>query len=108
MPGKLRDNVAKLKGLAENQKINGGASEQAIILAIIDILDEIAGFIDAMPESDPAIGGRPGFEGVMASQCPNCGETITINVPDPPGDESIICGSCHEIIGVLSDSILEK
>ena len=95
MAENLGGSVGRLRALAGSLRINGDTAEQSLLLAIIDALDGFAAAIDA----------KPGQADMLTSQCPNCGKMINLDVCNLRGDEPVVCGNCHEIIGVISDNI---
>jgi len=97
--GSLRGQVGKLRGLAASLRVNGDTGEQKLLLAIIDTLDELAGVMDDRLNADS------GQTYTLNSQCPNCGKEISLSVSNLRGDEPVICDSCHEIIGVISERL---
>ena len=101
---RLKGSVAGLRRLAADLSITGETKEQTLLLAIIDALDEFARAIES-PEPAGLTSGHPDA-GVVTSQCPNCGKTISLDITGIRGDGTVICDNCHEIIGVISDSIL--
>ena len=94
MADNLSNSISKLRCLAGSLHITGDTNEQTLILAIIDVLDEFAEVIGSESKAD-----------VLSSQCPNCGKTISLDVTNLRGGEPMVCDSCHEIIGILSDKI---
>jgi len=101
----LRGSVDGLRRMAASLRITGETGEQTLLLAIINTLSD---FTEAMdPKAEPA--DIPGKQhNILTSQCPTCGETISLDVSNLHGGEPIECNNCHEIIGVISGSLYEN
>ena len=103
MTGSLRERVGRLKELAGSLNVKGDTNEQSLLLAIIDALNEFAEILDKHCESAQAC-EQPY---ILNSQCPNCGKAINLNISSLHSHEPVVCENCHEIIGVISDYIIE-
>ena len=94
----LLGNIGTLREMASDLDITGNTSEQALLLAIIDTLDELAETI--------GYGMDPTFEqpsvGALFTKCPACGETISLDISTIDEIESLVCTYCHEEIAVAT------
>ena len=104
MTGDPHDGVSKLKNMALNLGITGKTNEQTLLLAIIDALDELAKAINDSPIAAEPF-NEQSYDEAIYSRCPNCGESIHIDLSNLNYDEPIVCSNCHEVIGVISDSM---
>ncbi|MDR1560558.1 MAG: hypothetical protein LBS84_12875 [Clostridiales bacterium] len=104
MAGNPRGSVRKLRELALTLEITGDTNEQTLLLAIIDVLDEL---VDALAESNefPELFDGQEETGILISKCPNCGEPISLDLSNPQSSEPVVCASCHEVIGVITASM---
>ena len=97
----LLGNIGTLREMASDLDITGNTREQALLLAIIDTLGELAETISY--DSDP-IYEQPSV-GALFSKCPNCGETISLDLSTIDEIESFVCTCCHEEIAVATSSM---
>jgi len=100
----LAGKAAGLRDLAAGLRITGETGEQALLLAMIDVLDDLARAIEGAEARSQSIHGQPD-DGVLTSHCPNCGNVIKLDIGDIHGGGSAVCDKCHEIIGVISDDM---
>ena len=94
-------NIGTLKEMASDLDITGNTREQALLLAIIDTLGEFAEIIRF--DMDPTY--EQISVGALFSKCPNCGETISLDLSTIDETESLVCACCHEEIAVATSSM---
>lgn len=119
----ITEKVAYLKGLAEGLKVNEEKAEGKLLLAIIDVLDDMALSMEDLDEGmgelceqvdeiDEDLGALEGdfygldedddFEDfddddVYEVECPSCGDVICIN-GDMLDDGEMNCPNCNELL----------
>ena len=123
----ITEKVAYLKGLAEGLKINDDKPEGKLLLAMIDVLDdmaltvddldnEIAEIVEIVDEIDQDLGDVEGEiygeddeddfcegcdgcddEDIYEVECPTCGDVICIN-EEMLEEGEINCPNCDELL----------
>ena len=116
----LSERVSYLKGLAKGLKIDETKPEGELMLAIIEVLDEMASEIDAVVEAQDEIfdmlepedeldeecdGDCEGCSGCgemdyFEVECENCGNTIYLDEELLANEEEFECPVCKEKITV--------
>ena len=117
----ISERVAYLKGLAKGLKIDESTPSGELMLAIIDVLDEMASEIDATieaqdeifdmlePEDDEICDGEcEGCDGCseidyFEVQCENCGNMIYLDEDLLANEDEFECPVCKEKISIEID-----
>lgn len=121
----LKEKVAYLKGLSDGLGINHDSNEGKLLIAIIDVLDDMAEeittigevqeeldeYIDAIDQDleqleDEIYEDEDDMDdddycdeddnGYIEFECPNCHETILLDEDMFEDDEEILCPNCKE------------
>ena len=100
MTDDLLRSVSKLRNLALNSGISD-TKEQALLLAIIDTLNEFAKAINNISKAAEPFGEHPDDSEIF-SRCPNCGKGIHLDLSNLSNEEPMVCLNCHEVIGVIN------
>lgn len=126
----LKEKVAYLKGLSDGLGINHDSNEGKLLIAIIDVLDdmsreisaigkvqeELDEYIDAIDqdleqledevyedgddEDDEDDEYFDDEDGYIEVDCPNCHETILLDEEMFEDDEEILCPNCNEPLDI--------
>ena len=115
----VENKVSYLKGLAEGLQLDESTKEGKLLLAIIDVLDEIAFEMDEYDEELVQLGeyveeldtdlleveeylyddddcdcGCCDVDGMSQTECPNCHETIYFDDELLDSDDELCCPDC--------------
>lgn len=126
----IKEKVSYLKGLSDGLGINHESNEGRLLIAIIDLLDDMAEelttlnqvqtemdeYMDAIDqdleqleeeiydvdEDDDDEDDDDDYEddGYIEVECPNCHETILLDEDMFDDDEEILCPNCNETLDV--------
>jgi len=120
----VKERVSYLKGLADGLGINEDTKEGRLLIAIIDVLDEIAeeidriydeqsdleDYVDAIDEDltrleDEIYDEDDEEDGFVEVECPHCHEKIYLDedVFEDEDEDEIICPNCSEPIFIKDE-----
>lgn len=94
----LYERVAYLRGLADGLEIGQDTKEGKLLLAMLDVLEDMADAIAYMDESNDELDDSEEY--VYEYDCPNCGNSIEIDEGSMELEEQIICPKCNEPIQI--------
>lgn len=116
----ISEKIAYLRGLAEGMNIDKNSNETKLFYEMCNILDEIAGDIEYLEESQDELFDRvydiedevygeefdneydfmddDDDDEQFSIKCPSCGEEFFIDSDDLDSDEDIVCPNCDETI----------
>lgn len=125
---KLTEKAAYVKGLADGMNISEKGEQGKIIMAIIDLLGEMASGIEESNEAismleetvdtlsddmadleeavyeieDEDVKEADEDDDFVEFQCPHCGDTIYYDVDIIESEDDLICPSCNKPVVVVS------
>lgn len=114
----IRERVAYLRGLSDGLSIDETTKEGRLLLAIVDVLEDMAEEIDILDDEQQELDEYVNAidedlsavedeiydyededdedDGYIEVECPNCNETVYIDEDALDSDEEILCPSCSE------------
>lgn len=114
----IRERVAYLRGLSDGLSIDETTKEGKLLLAIVDVLEDMAEEIDLLDDEQQELDeyvnaidedlaavedelyeyddDEDEDDGYIEVECPNCNETVYIDEDALDSDEEILCPSCSE------------